>query len=316
MKKIKVIAGIILLNLLSFLPQPGAEVANQVLAVVGDEVITILDVEKLIAPQVEEIKARGGGLKAEQQIASLRQQALDKLIQDRLLAGEANRLGIKVTKEDVDGGLKRILEINNIDMEELIKTLAKDGYTLEEYRKELEGQILRARLVYTQVKAKIIIPEEEKRAIYEARQSEFATVSEIELRRILLPADASDLAQEIIAKLDSGADFAELVREHSKGPEAADGGSLGFFKLEQLSAVIREAVANLKSGEHSRPVQTGEGLQIFQVAETKTKQGKPYEEVEPLLTEELLQKEIDKRFNELMEKARKRVFIRIMKAEN
>ena len=111
----------------------GAEVANQVLAVVGEDVITMLDLEKLIGPTVAKIRAQGNSTAADSQIATLRSQALNQMIMERLTSAEANRLGIRVRKSDVDDGVKRVLDINNLTREELIRRLAKDGVTLEAY---------------------------------------------------------------------------------------------------------------------------------------------------------------------------------------
>ena len=289
-----------------------AEVANQVLAVVGDNVITMLDLEKLVGPTVEKLKAENRDGKTEERIASLRSQALEQMIVEYLTAAEAKRLGIKVRKSDIDNGVRRILKINKITRDDLIRTLAKDGITIDDYREQIRRQILQARLVYSTVKAKIVITEKQKREIYESRQSKYQTLREIELRRIVLPRDRRDLVEEVEKKLAAGADFAELAKELSQGPEAKDGGLLGFFKVEQLSREIREAVKGLDKGQVSRPVETKEGLQVFMISGIKVKEGKTYEEVEPIIAEELLQKELDKKFRELIQEVRHRSYIKII----
>ena len=294
----------------------GAGVANQVLAVVGDNVITMLDLEKLIGPTVERLKAQTQGQNLESQLSTLRSQALQQMVVEFLTSGEAERLGITVKEDDVNDGIARVLEINKIDQDELVRKLAKDGITLDEYREQIKQQILRARLVYSTVKAKIIISEKEKLELYESRRDEYQTVREIELRRIVLPADRQDLVQEVETRMGSGADFASLAKELSIGPEASDGGLLGHFKLDQLSEDIRAAVKDLKEGQVSKPVETKEGLQLFAVSGVKVKEGKSYEEMEPLLAEELLQKKLDKKYGELIEEVRKRTYIKIIPVRN
>jgi peptidyl-prolyl cis-trans isomerase SurA len=289
-----------------------AEVANQVLAVVGEDVITMLDLEKLIGPMVERIRVEQQGTDVEGKIAALRSQALDQMIVELLTSGEALRLGIKVRKADVDGGIDRILEMNKIDLDDLVRTLAKDGITLDEYREQIKGQILRARLVYSTVKAKIVISEKKKLELYESRKEKYQTVREIELRRIVLPKSDPDQAAAVRERIVAGEDFTALAKELSQGPEAGDGGLLGYFKLEQLSEVIREAVQGLEEGQVSQPVDTREGLQLFMFSGTKVKEGKPYEEVEPILADELLQKELDREFGEMIKEVRKRTYVKII----
>ncbi len=293
-----------------------AEVANQVVAVVGDNVITMLDLEKLIGPTVAKLRAQNPDANLEGQVSMLRSQALEQMVVEFLTTAEAERLGIKVNEEDVEGGIERVLEINKMTKDDLIKALARDGITIEEYKEQIHRQILRARLVYSSVKAKIIISEKKKRELYDSRKEEYQTTREIELKRIVLPPEARNTAEEIKGKVEAGADFAEMAKEFSRGPEASEGGLLGFFKVEQLSQEIRTAVDGLKKGQLSKPVETKDGLQIFMISDVKVREGKSYEEVEPVLAEELLQKEIDKKFTELLNEIRKRTYIKVMRVED
>lgn len=308
----RIVIGLMVITCFSLPAEAG--VTNQVVAVVGEDVITLMDLNKLIGPHVERLRSQGGtGL--DRKIAQMRTQALEQLIVERLAVQEAARLGIKVTKADVDSGEVRVLEMNKLTKDQLVKSLAKDGMTYEEFRDKIKTQILRARLVFSQVKAKVMITEEEKKALYNARRDEYETFSELVLNRILLPREKADKAEEILISLKGGAEFGQLAKLFSTGPEAKDGGRLGKFKAEQLSEIIRNAVENLAAGGVSGIVETRDGLQIFQVEEIVTTTGKTFEEMEAQLEEELMRKELDEKFGEWITKVRRRSYVKIMEVK-
>ena len=75
---------------------------------------------------------------------------------------------------------------------------------------------------------------------------------------ILVPTEAE--ANDIIAKLAAGADFADLARQFSKDPTGRNGGDLGFVRRENLSPEGAGALFTLRVGEVTPyPVQTPYG---------------------------------------------------------
>lgn len=70
-------------------------------------------------------------------------------------------------------------------------------------------------------------------------------------------------ANEIKSLLDSGRDFAELAKERSKGPNAANGGDLGVINKGDLLPELDEVIRKLKPGEISDVVKSELGYHIF-----------------------------------------------------
>lgn len=82
----------------------------------------------------------------------------------------------------------------------------------------------------------------------------------MEIQHILLRTEY--LVVPILNNLKTGADFAQLAREHSACPSALQGGSLGRIEIEDLPASIREALADAPLGEVIGPIETHHGLHI------------------------------------------------------
>jgi parvulin-like peptidyl-prolyl isomerase len=81
-----------------------------------------------------------------------------------------------------------------------------------------------------------------------------------------------DRARAIKTALDGGADFAEFVRSDSYGPEAADGGELGWIARFQLDKRLEDAIFGTAVGEVSEPVEADDGVHLYRVIEEETRE--------------------------------------------
>lgn len=85
---------------------------------------------------------------------------------------------------------------------------------------------------------------------------------ELHARHILVTDE--DEARALIARLDEGADFAELAREHSQDGSAAVGGDLGWFEQDMMVEPFGATAAALETGHYTpEPVQTRFGWHII-----------------------------------------------------
>jgi parvulin-like peptidyl-prolyl isomerase len=76
--------------------------------------------------------------------------------------------------------------------------------------------------------------------------------------------EAEKLAAELHEKLEEGADFAELAREHSDCPSGKrEGGDLGVFPARKMVQEFSRAVLEMAVGEISEPVETPFGFHII-----------------------------------------------------
>jgi len=74
-------------------------------------------------------------------------------------------------------------------------------------------------------------------------------------------------AQEIKKLLDGGANFAQLARERSKGPNAQKGGDLGLITKGDLLAELDKAISTLQVGQTSDVIKSQIGFHIFKRTE-------------------------------------------------
>jgi len=75
--------------------------------------------------------------------------------------------------------------------------------------------------------------------------------------------EAQQQIAEIKTKLDGGADFAELARQHSDCPSGASGGDLGVFGRGQMVKPFEEAAFGMPVGATSGVVETDFGYHLI-----------------------------------------------------
>jgi len=132
------------------------------------------------------------------------------------------------------------------------------------------------------------------RTLYKANPERFARGEQVRASHILIAGEGDEprvQAEEILAQLKAGADFAELAREKSADPgSAAKGGDLGFFGRGQMVPEFDAAAFSLKPGALSDVVKTQFGYHIVLLQERRPAGTKPFEEVRDELVAEVRNK--------------------------
>lgn len=78
-----------------------------------------------------------------------------------------------------------------------------------------------------------------------------------------------DEANDLLKKLDEGADFGELAQEYSMCPSKRDGGDLRFFGRGMMVKPFEDAAFDLEVGQVSAPVETQFGWHLIKLTDKK-----------------------------------------------
>jgi parvulin-like peptidyl-prolyl isomerase len=133
------------------------------------------------------------------------------------------------------------------------------------------------------------IDSQECRAFYEKNKSKYIGPGKVRASQIYFPftdsmsADARQklmtTVKELRAKILGGANFAAMAKQHSRGPGAAEGGDIGWFKKGDLRPDLETPLFALKKGELSDIVTTETGLLLLQKTDEEAEKQLPFEEV-------------------------------------
>ncbi len=297
------------------------QVVDRIIALVNDEVIFLSELDEAGRHLFEQIRKSTLPEESEEKIKKARREILNQLIEDKLLDQEIRNRKIEVSEREVDQAIEEVMKKHTLTENDLKKALAKEGLTYSAYRQRVKLDLGKMRLINREIKAKIVVKEEDLRKYYQQHVREFTEPLEVKLQQIFLPLSPTlsskesgqqkKIAQEIHQRARQGEDFGELVQRYSLGPEKAEGGVLGFFKKGELIPELEEAAFQLKRGEISEVVPTPQGLHILRVLDRRGGEPKPFAEVRHRIREQITQAEGMKQFEEWLKALKSKAYIEI-----
>jgi peptidyl-prolyl cis-trans isomerase SurA len=318
----KIVSLVALLAALALQPVLApAQVIDRIAATVNDDIITTVDVDKEYAQLLKDMDR----LPAAEKMGLTKTDALNRLIDKKLVDQKVRELDIRVSDEEVKAAIDDVKKQNNIKtQQDLEKALAGQGLTYEQYRSQLKEQIERARLMGQEVRAKIQVGEREVREYYDKNSGKYGGEDQFHARQIFFKIkkhpDAEEMAKveakarEVVKEARSGKDFGELAKKYSDDPNAGrDGGDLGTFKKSDMLPEIADAVSAMKPGDISDPVLSPAGMHIIKLEERSKIPGKPFEEVKGDIEDLLYKKKADERFAQWVKDLRAAAAIEIKK---
>lgn len=287
------------------------EVIDRIVAVVNDEIITLVQLNKNAAPFRQNIENSGKtGAEKDELIKSVNLEILNKMIDRSLTNQEAAKHNISVNDDDVDRAIENFKTLNNVDHDGLVKALQADGMSYEDYRKRIRTDILQSMLINRAVRSRVIVTEADIKAYYDAHTDRFQGQKKYHLRNILMDSEAGIM--EAKKRLDAKASFIETAKTYSMAANAPDGGDLGVFDIGNFSDAIRDAVASLKAGQYSEVVLTGQGYQIIYVEKVLNEGGQSLEQVHDQIHDLLFREQGNKKFDSWVKALKESAHIKIM----
>jgi len=205
----------------------------------------------------------------------LTRQVLERMIIDRAQLQMAKETGVRVDDATVNAAIARIAEQNGMSLPQFRERLDKEGITFSRFRDDVRDDILMNRLRDREVDSRIQIGEGEIDNFLAEKAGVAANTVEYNIAQILLrvPENASSeaieavrkRAEDLVAQVRSGADFAKLAASFSSASEALGGGELGWRTAERLPTLLLDAVKELKPGELGPIVRSPGGFHVLKL---------------------------------------------------
>ena len=196
-------------------------------------------------------------------------EALKGLTEDRLRMQEAERLGLKVSPDDLKKGMEEFAGRANLDAEKFIAALAQGGVEAQTFRDFVEAGLVWREVVRGRFGPKGKVSEAEVDRAIEGMTRKAAL--RVLISELIIPAQpgaeaaAMDRARQIKSNVSTEAGFASAVRSYSAAASKGRGGRLDWMPLANLPPAIAPFVLALGPGEVSDPVQIPGGVALFQL---------------------------------------------------
>jgi len=274
----KNIIKIALISLMAVSGLIGQQLIDGIAIVVGREIILRSDIDQFVRNYV--MQNRIDPQKNPAQIKKVRDDAIQSMIEQKLMLEQAEKDTVKVDDELVDQNLDQRIKymIQQAGSEKKLEEAFQNPMKKirKDMRKTLKEQLIVQKL-RQQKFSDIKVSRRDVLQFYKQYQDSFpalkARVDISHILKIVKPSPESlqkayKQAEEVKKQLDAGADFAEMARKYSQDPASkVNGGDLGFTKRGDFVSEYEQAAFALKDGEISPITQSQFGFHIIQVLE-------------------------------------------------
>ena len=258
-------------------------------AKVGDQDITQADYNGLLSQAKSGYKAQKQQFPKAGTAAykSLQDRILSSLVQKAEFEQRAKDLGISVTPKQVTDRLAQVEKQQFGGSEaKLMKALKAQGATLQQYKDYVEQQLL-SQAVYQKITKGVTVTDAEVRQYYAAHKTQYTQAESRSVRHILVK--TKPLADKIYAQLQSGADFATLVKKYTIDPGSKNTGGKYTDTKGSFDPTFEKTAFSLRTGQTSKPVHTRFGWHIIQaLGPIQPQKVTPFAQVKATIKQQLL----------------------------
>ncbi len=249
---------------------------DRVAAIVNENVVTTSELDEQVAMITERLEQQRTALPDAE---VLRKQVLDRLVVQEVQMQRANRVGIKISDEQLNAALADVAQRNNLRLADLPRALASQGVDYASYRDNMRKEITLTSLRQRDVIAKINVTPRELEQFIERQKRMPSETMEYNVSHILIavPQEASQTqvdelakrAQDIYVRSTGTEDFGRLAVAYSNSQTPLESGSLGWRKGPELPTFFAEEIVKLKAGGISKPIRTPSGFHLIKLNETR-----------------------------------------------
>jgi foldase protein PrsA len=241
----------------------GGDVPNDAVAEVGDRTITQAQFDALLqqAKRSYVSQKRAFPKAGTPEYQTLKNQAVQYLVQRVEFAEEADKLGVEVSDKDVD---KRLAEIKKQyfggSESRYKKQLKQQGLNEDQVRDDIRANLVSEKL-FAKVTEKVKVGDADIKKYYDAHQDQYGVPEQRDIAHILVKKKA--LADQLYKQVTAGGNFSALAKKYSQDPGSKkQGGKLTISKGQTVGPFDQTAFL-LKTGQVSHPVKTQFGYHII-----------------------------------------------------
>ena len=251
---------------------------DYIVAVINQELVTAGEVDRRVEQaQAQAAQNAAVRLPPEDQ---LRRQALDALIEERVIVTYARDIGVRIDDLDLDRAVQSVAQQNQLTLDQLRERLRQDGIDFGRFRNNLRDQMMVERIREREVYQRIRITDLEIDRLVDQQRAAAQADAELNIAQILVtvPEGASVAereaarrkAERALARVRAGEAFATVARELSDDSNRAKGGEIGLRPSSRLPDLFVDAVRPLSPGDVAPAVlPSGAGFHVLKLLDRR-----------------------------------------------
>lgn len=300
-------------------PTHGAQPSNGIAAIVNNDVITYSQVEELAAPRERLLRSQYSGEELQKKLAELRKNTLQDLIDRQLIIQDFYKEKFEIPEFYVNQRVEQVIHDSfGGDRNAFIKTMEAQKYSMTKFKDLEREKIIIQAMRSKNVKSNLIVPPAKVEEYYRQHQDEFSSKAQVKLRMIMIPgkpnAGKTDpqraMAEEIRAKLITGADFDKMAQMYSEDSTRDLGGDWGWIDQKTLAEPLSTVAFKLKPGAISDVIKVANNYYILKVEGRQGGEVKPLKDVRADIVMKLRQEQAQKLQEHWLASLRSKAYIK------
>jgi parvulin-like peptidyl-prolyl isomerase len=295
-----------------------AEVVERIVAKVNGEIVTKTQLERELRGVLERLGPAPSAEEEERRLTELRQQILDRIIDNILIMQVARDRGLRVPPRYFQEYKANIMKESNIETEDdFQRQLELAGMKEADLQKQFEEGLLVQEIRRMEVDNKISLTEPDVDKYYRDHITEYTEAAKVRLREVVVrfeeggEAEAAEKARRLLQDIQQGADFAEVARRHSDANSREAGGDLGYFEKRELAEPLAEVAFQLAPGDISDIIRFESSLRIIRVEEKTEEKTMTLDSVRKEIADALFQEKLQERTVRYLRQLREQAIIEI-----
>lgn len=295
------LAGLLLAAAVVSAPPVIAE--DKIVAVVNNEVVTQKDLDTFINFMRIQLSNQYSAEALEAKVASMRQDLLQRLVEDRLILQEAKKSGLAIDPNRIKGKLNDIKRAYRSEAE-FQESLSVQGMTQQDLETRMREQMMIYSFIDKNVKSKIVVKPAEITEFFNANPGQFAVPEQRSF--VSLMASDKALAEEIAKQVADGKPLNEAASAYSMNVN-----SFTAVKGQELKKEIEDVVFSLELEKVSPVIPIGENYYLFKVTAIVPGRTQTLAEVQSAIRQILLEKKLQQSVVDWIEEVKKKSYIKI-----
>jgi parvulin-like peptidyl-prolyl isomerase len=305
-------------------------VADGIAAVVNDSVITFSEVRREVEPTERQYREIFSGVELVEKIKEARLSALKALIERELIIQDFKGKGFFIPDNIVEEKIQGIIRSSyDGDRNLFIRTLQERGISMANFREDVRNQIIVGAMRSRNVASAVLVSPYKIEQYYQDNIRQFAVPTQAKVRAIYMKvgifketrtrADGTEeefdpnlvQMEEILQKVETGSDFANLAQSYSEAPQRSAGGDMGWVSETSLRKELADIVFKMRPGEISPIITLPEGYYIMMVEDVRKSTVISLNDVREQVENTLLLEEREKLQQQWLDSLRAKAFIKM-----
>lgn len=247
---------------------------DRIAAIVDEDVVLQSELQRAVRTVRSQYAGRENQLPPDE---VLERQVLERLILVKLQMARAQSSGMRIGDDELNYTINAIAQQNGTTVEGLAQRLAGDGISMADFRESIREELTTQRLRQSFAQSRIVVSEGEVDA---AIKQAGAGGTQYSLANILISLPDGATAEQIAIGqtkvdgikqlIDNGElDFAAAAVRYSDGPNALEGGDLGWRTLDEIPNAFSQLLEGRKAGDVIGPIRGPSGFQLLKLVDSR-----------------------------------------------